>query len=242
MRLLAIDTSLQRCSVGLAEGTEILGTRHLEMERGHAEVLAPLVLEMMSEAGWAFDRLDRVAIVTGPGGFTGLRVGLAFARGLVIGHTMEIVGISSLEALAQTAITHHPKVTDIENRSIATIVDARRSEFFLASYKRSDNGSLSTVLPPCAQSPEIAAQHLEKLQPPVGILAGSGVKLLKAQQLETYGIPYTDDLIEQIDIEAVIALGNRADPSPYPPAPVYLRAPDAKPAATSHFDFIKQQS
>ena len=74
--------------------------RFEEMERGHAEALAPMVEEAMREAGIAFAALDRLAVTTGPGTFTGQRVGLAFMRGLRLALKMPLIGVTTLEAMA----------------------------------------------------------------------------------------------------------------------------------------------
>jgi len=80
--ILAVDTALGACSVAVLDGERILAHHFEEMARGHAEALAPMVEETMRKAGVAFAALERLAVTTGPGTFTGQRVGLAFMRGL----------------------------------------------------------------------------------------------------------------------------------------------------------------
>src|ERR1051325_1687828 len=82
MKLLAVDTALGACSAAVLDGETVLAHRFAAMERGHAEALAPMVQEVMNEAGLTFAALDRLAVTTGPGTFTRQRVGLAFMRGL----------------------------------------------------------------------------------------------------------------------------------------------------------------
>ena len=100
MRVIALDTTLARCSVALADEETILALKSEAMTRGHAEAIAPMVDEAMREAGAAFSELDRIVVTTGPGSFTGLRIGLAFARGLAVSLDKPCVGVSTLEALA----------------------------------------------------------------------------------------------------------------------------------------------
>jgi tRNA threonylcarbamoyladenosine biosynthesis protein TsaB len=101
--ILALDTTLNRCSVALVEDARALASLSESMHRGHAERLAPMVDEVMRAGGGAFKALDRIVVTTGPGSFTGLRVGLAFARGLAVALSKPCIGISSLEALALEA-------------------------------------------------------------------------------------------------------------------------------------------
>jgi tRNA threonylcarbamoyladenosine biosynthesis protein TsaB len=98
--VVAIDTSLDACSVALARGDEILATRSETMQRGQAERLAPMVGEAVAAAGVVFAEIDRIAVTTGPGSFTGVRVGLSFARALALALNKPCIGVNTLEALA----------------------------------------------------------------------------------------------------------------------------------------------
>ena len=103
MKVLAVDTALGACSVAVLDGEKILSHRFEEMARGHAEALAPIVQDAM--AGIAFASLDRLAVTTGPGTFTGQRVGLAFMRGLRIALRKPLIGVTTLEAIAAATRT-----------------------------------------------------------------------------------------------------------------------------------------
>ena len=98
--VLAIDTSLDACSVALARGDEVLVSLQEIMQRGQAERLAPMVREAAEAAGVAFADIDRVAVTTGPGSFTGVRVGLSFARAMALALERPCIGVNTLEALA----------------------------------------------------------------------------------------------------------------------------------------------
>src|SRR5215469_16115139 len=101
--LLAVDTALGACSVALLEGDQVRAHMFEAMERGHAERLAPMVDEAMNAAKAEFPALTRLAVTTGPGTFTGQRIGLAFMRGLRLGLQVPLIGVTSLEAMAAAA-------------------------------------------------------------------------------------------------------------------------------------------
>jgi tRNA threonylcarbamoyladenosine biosynthesis protein TsaB len=103
MLILAVDTALNACSVAILRSGEVVLSRVEPMAKGQAERLAPMAQEVLAEAGIAPSALDRIAVTRGPGAFTGLRIGLAFARGLAVALDRPCVGISTLEVLAHAA-------------------------------------------------------------------------------------------------------------------------------------------
>lgn len=100
MIVLSIDTALDACSVALVRGNDVLASLSERMNKGQAERLAPMVREAAAQAGIAFAEIDRVTATTGPGSFTGVRVGLSFARALALALGKPCIGVSTLEALA----------------------------------------------------------------------------------------------------------------------------------------------
>jgi tRNA threonylcarbamoyladenosine biosynthesis protein TsaB len=207
MKILAVETALGACSVAILDGEKILAHHFEEMARGHAEALAPMVERAMGDAGLAFASLDRLAVTTGPGTFTGQRVGLAFMRGLRVALQKPLIGITSLEAMA--AATQSPKA--------AVIHDAKRDEAYLLLWENGETVFAPAVMP--------FAQAVEKIRAfGACALAGTGAPAASA----TLGKVYSLTPLRQPDALWVGRLALHRPAPAHPPAPLYLRAPDAK--------------
>src|SRR5580700_11249939 len=131
MRVLAIDTALAACSAAVLDtdpGGGVLATDSLSMTRGHAEALMPLIYHVMQRARIAFADLDRVAVTTGPGSFTGLRVGISAARGIALATDKPAVGVSTLTAYAA------PLLADDETTPVIAAIDARHGHVYLQVF------------------------------------------------------------------------------------------------------------
>src|SRR5438105_4638346 len=102
MRVLAIDTALDACSVAVldTQRAAITASETREMVRGHAEALMPMIARVMDRAATEFADLDRIAVTVGPGSFTGLRVGIAAARGIALAAAKPAVGLTTLSGFA----------------------------------------------------------------------------------------------------------------------------------------------
>lgn len=213
MRVLLIDTALSLCTAAVFEDGTALAVRSEPMVKGHQERLAGFVRDAMAEAGTGFDALDRIGVTTGPGSFTGLRVGLAFAQGFGAALDRPVVGISVLDALAASIA---PDAAMPE--AVAALIDARRGQVYARFWRRGIAEG-----PAGALSLEAAAARVADLGPGV-TLVGSGAPLMAA------GFPaaMTLDLPGPAP-EALARLVAAADPRLAPPEPLYLRAPDATP-------------
>lgn len=206
--ILALDTCLTACSVALLDGGTVRAARSEAMPKGHQERLGPLVREIMDEAGADFGQLTRVGVTVGPGSFTGLRVGLAFAKGLGAALGVPVVGVGVLEALA----------AGLPGFAVAAI-DARRGQVYLQIF---EDGAALTA--PDALPVETAAARLvEVFSGGPATLVGSGAPLLAP------ALPSARVLTpEGPDPVAVARLAARGPAPARPPRPLYLRAPDAK--------------
>lgn len=204
MRVLAIDTALGLCSAAVVEDGRVLATGSEAMQQGHQERLAPLVATIMADSNVDFDALDRIGVTVGPGSFTGLRVGLSFAKGLGLALDIPVVGFDSLDIIAASAPREGPGLA---------LIDARRGQ----AYVRRFQGSV-----PVGPSQAVRIQDLEDIATP-DWLAGPGVDLVRDR--------FPTAVVDGRAAGDPIALAERtaaADPASHPPEPVYLRAPDAK--------------
>ena len=220
--VLALDTSGPFCAAVLArmDGPEfrILASRTESMERGHAERLVPLVGELLGETGFSWADLGRVGVTTGPGSFTGVRVGIAAARGLALALGIPAIGIGTLDALL--ALADEPT-----SGTAVACLDARRGEIYLLA-----RAAGSELEPAEATTPVGAARKLLAVGAPPYLLIGSGAALL-AEALEREAPGSAVTILSEArtpDIAAVARLAAAAAPGPSP-VPLYLRGPDAKP-------------
>jgi tRNA threonylcarbamoyladenosine biosynthesis protein TsaB len=215
MLVLALDTSMAACSVCVYDAGRglVLGSRHAFMDRGQAEALAPMVQETMASGGVAFKDLTRIAVTTGPGTFTGVRIGLAMARGLGVALNIPMTGINSLAAIAcnETA----------GDLPIVVAVDARANEIYFASYDASGRELIAPVIVALADAHKLMPSH------PVKIL-GTAADLL----LDKNGTPLVRSDAGDLPIAAnFVKLAASIPTSTVPPEPLYLRPPDVKPQA-----------
>ena len=131
MKLLAIDTATERCSVALWVDGEILEQKRL-LNRAHAEVILPMVDQVLAEAGSSLSQLDGIAFGRGPGGFTGVRVAVSVAQGLAFGTALPVLPVSDLAAVAAAAHRLHGA------ERILVCMDARMSEVYWGAYEVAD--------------------------------------------------------------------------------------------------------
>lgn len=209
MRLLAVDTALGGCSVALLEGEKVLAHIFEAMDRGHAERLAPMVDEAMR--GTEFSALAHLAVTTGPGTFTGQRVGLAFMRGLRLALKIPLTGVTTLEVIALAAMAQSAKT------KAAAVHDARREEAYLL-LRQDDRVVLEPAVMPFAD----AVERIRAFGPCV--LAGTGASIAA----ESLGDDFTLSAIRQPDALWVARLAQTMPVPSDAPGPLYLRAPDAK--------------
>ena len=213
MKVLAIDTALAACGIAIVRDGQTLWSERRVMGRGQAEVLLPLVKAAMASAGLAFADLDLIAVTVGTGSFTGIRTGIAAARGLALAAGKPIVGITTLDVLAAAA---GPQAVPV-----VALIDAHRGEVYAGLA-----GSAPFASP--------LSDILAVLPPGRLALVGSGaplVAVLAPDRCDVLDLASDPDprVLARLGADRFAALGAAALP---PAVPLYLRAPDAKlPAA-----------
>ncbi len=219
MRFLFFDTALDRLTAGLAEDGRVL-TEHSEpCSRGHADRLAPLLRDLMAAAGMTFADLQGVGCTRGPGTFTGIRTGVAAARAIGLAADLPAVGVTTLDALARTALQDGPV-----ELPITAVIDARRNELYLRHFRPDATPvgpPLRTAAPAAGPLCPEGARHL----------VGSGAAILR--DVLACGIPHpavaapTPGALAAAlcrDLARLEGAGYAGGPSP-----LYLRPADATP-------------
>jgi len=139
MKILALDTATEGCSVSLGAG-ELQIDRYVELERGHAEQLLPMIDAVLSEGGVTLSDLDAIAFGRGPGGFTGVRLAASVAQGLAFGAGIGVVPISNLAAVAQQVYQQDPSV-----RRVLVVNDARMREVYWAPFECGESAAAAGI-------------------------------------------------------------------------------------------------
>jgi tRNA threonylcarbamoyladenosine biosynthesis protein TsaB len=205
--ILSIDTCLGASSVAVLDGERVLASGSEPMTRGHQERIGGLARSIAAEAGVAFSDLTRIGVTVGPGSFTGLRVGLAFAKGLATALSIPCVGVNTLESLAYGT-----------KGFAAAVIDARMSQVYIQVFA----DGVSLMAPDALGLGEAAARLAELYSGGPATLIGSGAPLL-ADALSNASVltPAAPDPVAVARLAA-------AKPAPtHSPRPLYLRAPYA---------------
>src|SRR5208282_6218058 len=159
MRVLAIDTALAACSAAILDTKQggIIASASLPMVRGHAEALIPLLARLLDEARMLLRNFDRVVVTTGPGSFTGLRVGISAARGIALAAGKPAVGLSTLLAYAA------PHLADDETIPVVAAIDARHQHVYLQVFGPGGRTVIAPRLAPLSEAVRAAAEAPARL-------------------------------------------------------------------------------
>ncbi|MBL0372664.1 tRNA (adenosine(37)-N6)-threonylcarbamoyltransferase complex dimerization subunit type 1 TsaB [Rhizobium sp. KVB221] len=207
MRLLVIDTSGPECAAGVydTERGDVVSFRSETIGKGHAEILPGMIEATMAESGLAFADLERIAVTIGPGSFTGIRVGVALARGLGLALQIPVVGVTTLEVVAEGRLAARDK-------PVFAAIDARRDELYGQLFDT--DGTAIT---------EASAYHYDELRALAhakgAAVEGSGAAVLA-------GAPSP-----QLDAFPLATIGRIAArlPKSRKAQPLYIRGADARP-------------
>jgi len=218
MRVLAIDTALAACSAAVLD-TELpgaLASESVPMVRGHAEALMPLVADLMRRADLTFTNIDRVVVTTGPGSFTGLRVGIAAARGIALAADKPAVGVSTLSAYAA------PHLAEDDTTPVIAAIDARHDHVYLQVFGPAGRVVLAPRLAALGDAVRAASEAPSRI-------VGSAAQTIADRLPSGAPAPLRVDPRDAPDIVWVARMGAVLPEGQSPPKPQYLRAPDAQP-------------
>jgi tRNA threonylcarbamoyladenosine biosynthesis protein TsaB len=217
MLVLAIDTALEACAAAVLDTARgVIANETVPMARGHAETVMPLVARIMDQANIEFQGLDRIAVTTGPGSFTGLRVGISAARGLALASGKPAIGLSTLAGFAAPHIAEH------DESPVVAVVDARHDHVYLQVFGPGGRTLVPPRIAPLREAVRAALTGPARL-------VGSAADLIAAQWPSLEPPPALIDQRSSPDIGWIARLGAAAADGYGPPRPLYLRAPDAQP-------------
>jgi tRNA threonylcarbamoyladenosine biosynthesis protein TsaB len=218
MKILALDTSTEACSVSLGLDDHRID-RYVELERGHGEQLLPMIDAVLAEGGVALSALDAIAFGRGPGGFTGVRLAASVAQGLAFGADLGVVPVSDLAAVGQRAMQLSPGV-----ETVLVVNDARMREVYWARFA-------AGVFPELHAAEQVSAADAVSLPDTPGrtwVAAGRGLRVSPAlaERCRVAGAALLPDLLPRASevlalARPVVAAGRMLDPAQA--IPVYVR-------------------
>jgi tRNA threonylcarbamoyladenosine biosynthesis protein TsaB len=211
MTLLAVESSGPGCSAALWRDGHVVAARRVPLTRGHAAALPPLVDETMRGAALGFETVDAVAVTVGPGSFTGIRVGLAAARGFGLALGVPVLGVTSFEAIAWSVPARARG-----QGALVVLIDSGRASRFLQAF----DAALQPLAEPVAI--ELAALAAS-LPPPPCVLVASGA----LDPAIAGGRPVVAAAPDAAALAELAGARHRAGGAFLPPSALYLRPPDA---------------
>jgi tRNA threonylcarbamoyladenosine biosynthesis protein TsaB len=218
--ILALDSSGAACSAALWRRGAVVAHRFQPMSRGHAEALMPMIVETMADAGEALHNLGAVAVTVGPGAFTGIRIGLAAARGIGLAASIPVLGVTTFAAVA-AAVPEAERA----GRELLVLLDSKRGDVFVQPFS---SARVATGAP--AILAVTAIRH--RLAAGSFILAGDGIAIVRSH-LDAANLDVAYALADgPADAYWVAQLAVRAlaEQAGLPPTPLYLRAPEVRSA------------
>ncbi|HTO33918.1 MAG TPA: tRNA (adenosine(37)-N6)-threonylcarbamoyltransferase complex dimerization subunit type 1 TsaB [Pararhizobium sp.] len=211
MIVLAIDTAGTGCFAAVYDSGDdrVLASAGADIGRGHAEQLMAFIDQALAGSGRMLADIDRIAVTIGPGSFTGIRVGVAAARGFALALGVPAVGVSVLAALAASARQVHPA------QAVLAAMDAKRDELYCQVFEADGTPRTEARIVELSDAPSLLTGF-------DGIICGSATHHLTSEPVP--GVSQAD----ACDIAVIARLGAMADPALGKPSPLYLRGPDVK--------------
>ena len=215
LKVLALDSSSSRLSVALIRDSSTVCEKNIDTMIGHAGIILSVIDAVLSETSTVRDEIGLVAVGTGPGSFTGIRIGLATAKGMATALSCPLAGIPTLDAMVKVALP--------ASMQIMPIVDAKKGEIFCAIYDK--NGSRLTDFM------NLRPSDIARLVAKDTLLLGNGCELyrdrLKSDLGESYHEAATELWYAKASIIGIMALDSPQNGRPSDVLPIYVRASDA---------------
>lgn len=223
MITLAFDTATPAPSLAVLRDGATVAERVLDPEVGAGRRVAEEIHRLLTDVGISVRDLGEIVVGVGPGGFTGLRIGIATALGLGQALSIPVRGVASLEALALGILVHAP-----EGAIVVPVIDAKRQEVFAAAYRGDGAGGFATVVDPHATSAAGLAERLDEFATPSQpvYLAGDGVH--RCADLVGQAVLALPDDSSAHQVSAVRLAQRARTGGARPVSPLYLRLPDAE--------------
>lgn len=220
-RVLAMDTATFGCSAAVRVGDTTVAARFETMARGQSEALVPMVESVMAACGTEPVELDAIGVTIGPGAFTGLRIGLATARGMALALSVPCLGVTTTEAVAEGALSSEAE------GSLVVALDSKRDDLFIQCF----GPGLAVLGSPEAIAPNALAERVSAISGSAGLTvigdaAAAAAALLKSADVNCV-VGRSDGIPKAATVAAIAARRWRPGEMPPPPAPLYLRQPDA---------------
>ena len=209
--LLAIDTCTHICAVGVydSQSKKIVAEQSYDIGRGHAEYLPKVVEDVMGKVAIGYKAISKIGVTIGPGSFTGIRVGVAFARGLSFACDVRCVGVTTLEALSQTVDTKKP---------FAVTLHGGRGNIFCQIFNTHDQRDLKPFQASLVEAKTLLSKRVDTL---IGDAA------------QDINVSDDFDVLSHLKTAPIAAIAKLAVISEHKPSPLYLRDADAKPQVAS---------
>ncbi len=227
--ILAVETSGRTGSVAIANGRQLLAEAAFSTPVRHSAEIFPAVHGLLSRFNRSPDQIQHIYISVGPGSFTGLRIAVTMAKTMHLANAAKIVAVDTLDVIAANA-GDCTETEGKELKKIATILDAKRGQFFVAVYQNSDGRWIKT-LPDCLMTPMEFVQKFADTEEPIWLL-GEGLTyythLFKAPGIEFLDSWYWCPRAAKVHLLGyeMACEGQFADPQTL--RPTYLRRPEAE--------------
>ncbi len=223
MIVLGLDTATTACSAAVWSEGVVLAHECVHMGRGHSEALIPMVRRVLAAAAAGFSDVDLVAVTVGPGAFTGLRVGLAAARGIALAGNVPCIGVTTLESIA-AAVQRRER----DNRRVLVVLHTRRGDFYAQAFSAEGNALAAPRSVDAAVLPDLV---LEREALVAGDARAAAIAALRDAGIAAESVGRSD----HADAGVVAAIAARrfqvGDIDPQRPLPLYVRRPEATVAA-----------